>query len=198
MKTCVCARCGENFRRYNMSATRRAKPQFCSRECLSSELSDRAKAKQAARLWSRVDVRGENECWPWMGRVDPDGYGRFDINYKPELAHRIVFETVTGERPEAVCHHCDNPPCCNPRHLFGGTQTDNYRDMEAKGRRVLPAPRRGVDSNRSKLNEDSVIDIFKSNESNAELGRRYGVTKEAIRYIKIGKNWGWLTGGLNV
>ena len=50
------------------------------------------------------------------------------------LGHRVAFGLVYGGEPEAVCHHCDNPSCCNPLHLFGGTRADNNRDMVAKGR----------------------------------------------------------------
>jgi hypothetical protein len=197
MKTCICAKCGKTFTRYNMSATRCARPQFCSQKCVSQKLSERAKARHLARLWSRVDVRGEQECWLWKGRTYR-GYGLIDIDHRPQLAHRLIFEEANGYQPPAVCHRCDNPPCCNPAHLFGGTQADNNRDMTEKGRRRCGPPRRGTASNKNKLDETAVIHIFNSSESNAELGRRYGVTKEAIRYIKIGQNWGWLTGGLNV
>lgn len=198
MKTCTCANCGTMFERYNMNASRLARPQYCSTACLSVVLSDRAKAKQVARLWSRIDVRGADECWPWMGRCDQNGYGRIDLDHRPQAAHRVVYRTVTGESPPSVCHHCDNPPCCNPAHLFGGTQADNSADMVAKGRQRFPAPRRGRESNMCRLSENDVLDIFASSLPQRELAKRYSVSQPAIGLIKRGKNWGWLTGARDV
>jgi len=194
---CLCAGCGAAFiRPYRMSTTRKAKPQYCSRECVTTMASARARASLAARVWSRINVLGDGECWQWVGRRSKNGYGRIDIGGAPRLAHRVVFEIVTGERPHSVCHRCDNPPCCNPSHLFGGTQADNIADMIAKGRKVN-ATRRGVLSNTAKLSEDAVVEIFNSNEPNIVLANRYSVSDAAIRLIKIGRNWAWLTGGAN-
>lgn len=65
-----------------------------------------------------------------------DGYGRIRVDGKSWLAHRFSWVLANGPIPEGmyVCHRCDNPPCINPEHLFLGTQTDNMRDMAAKGR----------------------------------------------------------------
>lgn len=65
------------------------------------------------------------------------GYGSFQVNRRARGAHRIAWQLANGRelvKPEFVCHHCDNRPCCNPTHLFVGTVTDNVRDMLAKGR----------------------------------------------------------------
>lgn len=72
------------------------------------------------------------ECWEWTGPRVPRGYGQLGRLY----VHRLVAEAAFGPIPPKyqVCHHCDNPPCCNPAHLFVGTQSDNMRDMVAKGR----------------------------------------------------------------
>jgi hypothetical protein len=74
-------------------------------------------------------------CWPWIGSTT-NGYGRFHNRNKPFLAHRVAYEMVYGPIPPGmfVCHHCDNPPCCNPAHLFLGTGADNMRDASRKGR----------------------------------------------------------------
>jgi hypothetical protein len=88
-------------------------------------------------LWPRVDrQRAPTDCWPWTGYTNTRGYGVIRINRRTVLAHRIAYQVERGPIPDGlfVCHHCDNPPCCNPAHLFLGTQTENMRDMISKGR----------------------------------------------------------------
>lgn len=93
----------------------------------------------AERFWARVDVRGPDECWPWIGYLDADGYGQIAEGGRcsePLATHRVAWEQVNGPIPDGmdICHSCDNPPCCNPAHLFPGTHDDNMADMKAKGR----------------------------------------------------------------
>ncbi len=95
----------------------------------------------ATRFWSRVDFSTPNGCWPWTGAFRHD-YGEVLVDSEKEYAHRIAFLIVYGFLPDAVCHHCDNPPCCRPDHLFGGTQVDNLRDMWEKGRGSQPPVKR--------------------------------------------------------
>lgn len=90
-----------------------------------------------ANFWSRVDIQSPEACWEWIGSRTTRGYGQF---YIPELgtksAHRIAYTLVCGDIPEGllVCHSCDNPPCCNPTHLWTGTWKDNSQDMLNKNR----------------------------------------------------------------
>ena len=81
-------------------------------------------------------------------------------------------------------HKCDNPPCCNPAHLMLGSNADNMRDMSQKGRwgvRALPV---GSDHGNSKLTEEQVVEIRKSNKSHVELAQVYGVSGGTIRYVR--------------
>ncbi len=91
------------------------------------------------RFWVKIDRSGgPDTCWPWTASRWPNGYGRFSVGGRIEYAHRVAYELdrshpLPAERP-FVLHHCDNPACCNARHLFSGTHTDNMADMLAKGR----------------------------------------------------------------
>jgi len=96
-------------------------------------------------LWSKVDKRGEDKCWDWKGFKNHDGYGRTWINDKGYYAHRVIYSlvypnTITLNAPLSqddsgfLLHTCDNPSCCNPKHLWVGTHADNMADKVAKGR----------------------------------------------------------------
>jgi hypothetical protein len=98
--------------------------------------------KDIDRFWSHVDKSGTHgswngtPCWTWTFGTQEDGYGCTKIQRKNLLAHRAAYAITYGEPQSGmqVLHRCDNPPCCNPVHLFVGTHTDNMRDMVSKGR----------------------------------------------------------------
>lgn len=92
------------------------------------------------RFWSKVDKSGgPAACWPWTASVDPKGYGQFayaDGTRRSGRAHRVAWILANGpiSAGMSVCHSCDNPPCCNPAHLWLGTNADNVADRVRKGR----------------------------------------------------------------
>lgn len=147
--------------------------------------------KEARRFWAKVAVGGE--CWEWTASRDKDGYGYFSLHGKHDRAHKVSYREHVGPIPPGMCvlHTCDNPPCVNPAHLRLGTNKENSVDMQQKGRSA-----RGVRNANSKFTESDVLAIRAARErgeSLPSLGRRYGVTHQAILLIVQRKNWGWLT-----
>lgn len=95
------------------------------------------------RFWEKVDrTGGPDSCWPWTGAAPKHrgGYGLFQSNQKPKGSHRVAWEFANGPIPPGmqVLHRCDNPPCCNPAHLWIGTPQDNMSDKMNKGRGRFP------------------------------------------------------------
>ena len=86
------------------------------------------------RFWSKV-IKSDS-CWIWVACRDDRGYGRIAHKGKNKSAHRMSWEMHKGDIADGlcVCHHCDNPICVNPDHLFLGTHTDNMQDMSIKKR----------------------------------------------------------------
>jgi hypothetical protein len=144
----------------------------------------------ADRFWAKVNMLGD--CWEWTAHRHPLGYGQFTLKKGTFVgAHRVSYALTFGPIPEGkvICHHCDNPPCVNPGHLFLGTQRDNAFDMLSKGRadRV-----RGVDHPSARLNEDAVRYIRAAENYRGllkDLAVDFGVSPHTIRMIRTRKYW---------
>jgi hypothetical protein len=98
-----------------------------------------------ARFWTKVEIGHEFDCWLWKGALGGGGYGAFRFDGRQRRATHIAREFFNGQPfPKGMhaCHHCDNPQCVNPAHLFVGTAADTVADMMAKGRgpHQRPAP----------------------------------------------------------
>ena len=163
-----------------------------------------ARQSLATRFWSRVDRRGGDECWPWLGAFYVDGYGtigRGGRNCGMLRAHRVSWEMAHGPVPDGlcVCHHCDNRGCVNPAHLFVGTKRDNTWDMIRKGRSRLSGPHYGEDHGRAKLTEVAVRDARRrftaGGVTKAELAREYGVSSTAMGDALSGRHWACISEG---
>lgn len=141
-------------------------------------------------FWSHVEIRGLDQCWLWRAGKSDGGYGLFKFEGHTSNAHRIAFVLTRGRlrEGEKSLHHCDNPPCCNPIHLFRGTQTDNMRDCKAKGR--MPC-RAGESNGNAKLTMKLVRRIRREYRwrCGRDIGRRYGVTGEMITKIIRREAW---------
>jgi hypothetical protein len=95
----------------------------------------RSRAALSEAFWGKVKRGSPEECWPWKGARNPAGYGKILVDGVHIDTHRVAYMLAVGPIGELlVCHKCDNPPCCNPQHLWLGTCSDNLRDAVAKGR----------------------------------------------------------------
>lgn len=185
----VCDNCNKNFNRPPCRVAE-SKKHFCSVRCLS-EYSDRPEVIEA-RFWKYVDKSGgPDACWLWTGARSEQNYGVFSIGTSVEdhrnmVASRYAYEIKYGPMKDGLfaCHKCDNPPCCNPAHIFAGTADDNHKDMFAKKRNVVL---RGDDAPNAKLTSEQVLSIraeyAKGEVLQTQLAKRYGVTSVTIGQI---------------
>lgn len=109
------------------------------------------------RFWAKVEIKKADECWPWLAWRDKLGYGDFDYPHGRYRAHRLAYLFGNGDiDTRNVCHSCDNPSCCNPSHLWLGTQQENMIDMRSKGRGFLTS---GTKNWSAKLTDEQVHQI---------------------------------------
>ena len=143
-----------------------------------------------AYFWSNVEIT--DTCWIWKSSVDHRGYGRFSVKGWKK-SHRLSYEFFYGRIPSGlcVCHHCDNPLCVNPTHLFTGTHRDNMRDMFAKGRgKVIGL--KGEESYQSKLKTKDIIKIRKLRQQGKTyqvIADKFNVSPPTIRDIITSRTW---------
>jgi hypothetical protein len=133
-------------------------------------------------------VVSESGCWVWQGAKTDRGYGKIvrkiDGKRKEFRTHRLSLENVTGPllEGECACHKCDNTSCCNPDHLFKGTQTDNVKDMYAKDRSY---DKSGHSNPRSKLTPEQVQVIRNLPRCNQkELAVQFGISQSSISRVQ--------------
>jgi hypothetical protein len=144
------------------------------------------------RFSRKVDVRGPGECWPWTGTTDSFGHGQFFAS--PERgtmpAHAYALERATGSScpsGKEACHHCDNPPCCNPAHIYFGTREQNVADMWRRGR-----GKHGEESPNSRLTTADVIAMrtrFAAGEQLKPLAEDFGIDTGYVSRIVNGLKW---------
>ena len=143
------------------------------------------------RLWGRV-TKTRRGCWEYPPTQKANG--RPNISYKGKywMVHRLAYRLVHGPIPDGllVCHHCDNPPCINPEHLFLGTYKDNNVDKVRKGRHAKTRPGLpGTANGGAKLTEEAVreiralYDLGIPDKATMVLAGHYGVARSTIRGI---------------
>ncbi|EOC0398822.1 HNH endonuclease [Cronobacter sakazakii] len=136
-----------------------------------------------------------SDCLIWTGAVNDRGYGRIKVKGEIILAHRFAYCIANGLTLKeiegmVIRHKCDNPTCINPTHLETGTQMDNIRDRNKRGRTAS-----GELNGSAKLTVEQVEEIlstyipFDKKFGGVALGKRYGVSQSTISKIVLGKRW---------
>jgi hypothetical protein len=152
-------------------------------------------AKTLKMFWERVVTSDDpNICWKWTGAKKPKGYGSLCVReagvFSTHAAHRLSYLIHTGQPPEKlhVLHRCDNPECTNPKHLFLGTNLDNNRDMNSKGRAVYV---RGEASGKTTLTESQAQYILdnKGKMLSTSLAKQFNITRWTVQNIWAGRAW---------
>lgn len=151
------------------------------------------------RFWSRME-RGDG-CWLWKGSRMTKGYGKFKASGVQVSTHRAAWMLTHGEIPAGlyVCHRCDNPPCCNPAHLFLGTNADNQRDAMSKGRhRFGTTSSPGLANPAAKLTPDAARCILARRRDGATLkqvGLEFEISARQVGEVLNGTHWTTRPGG---
>jgi hypothetical protein len=187
--------CGESYQSRQVSLVLAHKPTFkfsapscCNSRCVNP---DHLVAGDEARFWRSVQ-KLESGCWVWTGNTDKNGYGAFYYtkNGKPcrVRAHRYSWELAhqceIGSSDMCVCHHCDNPPCVNPDHLFLGSLQENSRDRDLKGR-----------NGKTKLDPSKVAEIrelYAKGVNGVQLSILYDMSSSNIYRILQGRSYTWV------
>jgi len=164
MRIVVCRQCEQNFE------TEAPRVHFCSLEC---------------RFWSGVQKRGEDECWPWLLSRPKGTYGQlsqYDASTRKrfnEKSHRVCYRLKVGplQQSDHVLHRCDNPPCCNPRHLFIGEHAANMDDKAQKLRAG------------KKIDAETARSIKNAEGSSRTIAAAFDVSPSLVKQIRAGTVW---------
>lgn len=175
-----CPRCGQQL------------GDFYSKRCRRCYAKDRI-GKERFPFLERFFkyVKKTDTCWLWTGHTDSGGYGTIKRFGKMKKAHRISFSIHFGDIKDGldICHHCDNPRCVNPTHLFAGTAKDNFQDAIKKNR---INPQRGVDHFRYKLTpmkrKEMRSRYLKGNITQSRLAKENGISQQLVSLIVSSPN----------
>lgn len=156
----------------------------------SAALGDIRRERRIAKFNANIDrSAGPDGCWNWTAGLTSRGYGQFVILGKKVIPHRLALELSGVIVPSEmfVCHRCDNRRCCNPSHLFIGTNADNMADKIAKGRQS-----RGEGSGVAKITAACVVEIrrrYEAGMSQDEIASMFGISQSNVSVIVQRKAW---------
>lgn len=183
--TVVCATCGKEFKVNRYRAEHHPR-RHCSIACSGRALTTEE------RFWRFVDKSGE--CWVWTGARDRATYGRFNADGQTVFAHRYALSLHLGRdlaTGAIAAHHCDNPPCVRPDHLFETTHAGNVADKIAKGRDGRP-DRRGERNGLARLSTADVLEIRRraiAGESSPRIAKDFNIDYTHVWKIVRRKIW---------
>lgn len=158
-----------------------------NRERMSALHLAKSRRPMSERFWEKVNKDGPipahrpdlGACWEWQRQSRSDyGYGLFEVRNKLcVVAHRVSYILTNGDIPTGlcVCHHCDNPPCVNPSHLFLGTKKDNAQDCSAKRRFKA-----------SRLTPNQISEIQNASGLCREIAERFQISATSVGQIRRG------------
>lgn len=177
-----CEGCGKPLirpptRTHSYWATRR----FCNNACQFSE------EMKHARFLKNYD-EDENGCWITRLEKNKNGYGIIVINKTVWIASRLSYYLHFGPIPDKmfICHHCDNPSCINPDHLYCGTPKKNMEDKVKRGRQHRPI---GETNGMAKLTSEQALNILNDKRDNSIIAEELNVSEACIRSVKTGARW---------
>lgn len=181
----TCERCGSAFT-VIPSEIAKGKGRLCSRACADAALV----TPLLERIRQHTDVRGPDDCWPWLAKRNPRGYGETGDRGKYLRVTRVLLEQKIGRplaREELALHSCSNPPCCNPAHLFVGDHQRNMDQRRAEGNYA-----NGERHHAAKITADIVRSIRSrvgQGEPAMRLAREYDIAHSTVRRIVNRQVW---------
>jgi hypothetical protein len=178
-----CGHCGRLFGRDVRSTWAYwSKQKYCSQACAGRAWSTEREARRPDERskFEQYVLKGAG-CWLWTGTKDKDGYGLFSYSKKMHRAHVKALEFDGRPVPAGMygCHHCDNPSCVNPGHLYPGTPSQNARDAVDRGRA----------HRKTKLSAEQVRAIRSAEGTHEAIAKCFGVSRANVSLIREGKTW---------
>lgn len=148
--------------------------------------------RQIENFFKHIAVGMPNDCWEWQGARHKKGHGQLRLFGRGWLAHRVMYMLSKGDPTGLIIRHtCDNPPCCNPKHLLAGTHQDNVNDCVTRNRHA-----KGEKMGSAKLTATDVQQIkalLKLGTPQSIIARSYQINQSSVSDIHTGKTWSHIT-----
>lgn len=160
----------------------------------------RGRRNTAASIWDRVERRGPDECWRWLGSHSTNYYSEnYGQDRRPAVSYdgrnwyvyRLIYQWTTGEElgDRFARHSCDNPSCVNPAHVVPGTAKDNSADMMRRGRAIGPRGEKCWKARLTNVKVRAMRAEHAAGASRTELMHRYGVSRTAVALVVRRSTW---------